>query len=147
MTRKRGQGKGESKTSPRMMKAVERQRQALELRMAGYTYDVIAEQIGYADGGSAYKAVMLGIQKTLQEPADEVRKIEVARLDKLLAGIYLQAKQGNLPAMDRVLKVMERRDKLLGLDRPVQWEVSGPSGGPIQVKEVVIATHREDKAS
>lgn len=142
---KRRQGKGESKTSPRRMKAVDKQRQALELRMAGYTYDVIAEQTGYADGGAAYKAVMAGIQKTLQEPAEQVRTIEVARLDKLMSGVYLQAKQGNLPAMDRLLKLMERRAKLLGLDRPVQWEVSGPAGGPIPVKEVIIAG--EDKAS
>lgn len=144
---KRRTKRGESKTSPRRMRAVERQRQCLELRIAGYTYDVIAEQVGYSDGSMAYKAVIAGIQKTLQEPADEVRNLEVARLDKLLAGIYLQAKQGNLPAMDRVLKLMERRAKLLGLDRPVQWEVSGPSGGPIPVKEVVIAIGPEDKAS
>lgn len=142
---KRRSKRGESRTSPRRMKAVERQRQALELRMAGYTYDVIAERIGYTDGSAAYKAVMAGILKTLQEPADHVRAIEVARLDKLMAGIYLQAKQGNLPSMDRVLKLMERRARLLGLDRPVQWEVSGPGGGPIPVKEVIIAV--EDEAS
>lgn len=117
------------------------------MRKAGWTFDVIARQLGYKTPSSAYRAVMAAIKKTLQEPADEVRQIEVARLDALAASLWMDAKQGNLPVIDRLLRVMERRSKLLGLDLPVQIEVTGKAGGPVQVREVRIVTSGDDETS
>ena len=100
----------------------ERRRQALELRKAGATYDQIARQIGYANEGGAYKAVQAALKAVYREPADEVRKLELERLDRLTLALWTRAKEGEAEAIDRVLKLMDRRAKLLGLDAPTRHE-------------------------
>jgi hypothetical protein len=61
----------------------------------------------------------------VQEPAEELRTMEVARLDQMLLGLWPKAIKGDTWAVDRVLKIMERRAALLGLDAPVKRELSG----------------------
>lgn len=95
---------------------LQREGQALELRRAGLTYDAIAERLGFANKGGAYKAVKRALQRTLQEPADELRALEVDRLDRLQAAIWPKAMRGDTAAVDRVLRIAERRARLLGLD-------------------------------
>lgn len=112
--------------------ATERQRQALELRKAGVGFQAIADRLGYSDHSGAYRAVKSALKKTLQEPADEVRALELERLDKLLLGLWPRATSGNDRAIDRVLKIMQRRANLLGLDAPQKVENTGKGGGPIQ---------------
>jgi hypothetical protein len=94
----------------------EKHRQALELRKAGVAYAVIAERLGYKTESGAWRAVMSALKKTLREPADELRKLEAERLDGLWLAIISMAKAGNLGAIDRALKIQDRRAKLLGLD-------------------------------
>jgi hypothetical protein len=67
------------------------------------------------------------LKKTVQEPADELRTLEVERLDAAAAAIYPSVKQGQYGAIDRWIKIMERRAKLLGLDAPTKTDVT--SGG------------------
>ena len=122
----------EPKTSVRRVKATEKQRQALELRKAGASYDEIARKIGYSSKSGAYKSVTSALSKMLKEPAEELRTLEMARLDRLLVGVWSAATQGNQGAIDRVLRILERRAKLLGLDAPQRRELSGPDGGPIE---------------
>jgi len=110
----------ESKTSKRRIKAVERQRDALELRKAGATYQQIADQLRFRGPSGAYKSVMSALKKTLQEPARDVRLLELSRLDALYVEVYRMARQGVLGAVDRCLRIMERRARLMGLDAPSQ---------------------------
>ena len=126
----------ESKTSEKRLAAAERQRQALELRKAGVGFEAIAERLGYAGPSGAYQAVMAALKKTLQEPADELKKLELERLDAAQLAIYNSVKQGNLGAVDRLLRVMERRARLLGLDGPERKELSGPDGEPVRIQAV-----------
>ena len=121
--------------SERRVQAHERQKQALQLRTAGVAYEEIAARLGYRGRSGAYAAVMRALKATLQEPADELRKLELERLDKLLLGVWPQAVRGNQGSVDRALRIMERRAKLLGLDAPVKSEWSGPDGGPIEVTD------------
>jgi hypothetical protein len=46
-----------------------------------------------------------------------VRQLELERLDRLLIALWDLATGGSLGAIDRVLKVMQRRAELLGLDK------------------------------
>lgn len=107
------------------IRAFERQRQALELRKAGVSFEIIADRVGYKDASGAYRAVRAALKKTLQEPADELRMTEVARLDQMLLGLWPKAIKGDTWSVDRVLRIMERRAALLGLDAPVKRELSG----------------------
>lgn len=108
----------ESKNSRRKALAADRSRQALELRMAGATYSRIASALGITKG-AAHKAVaraMEAVRAESDEVAEAYRDLELARLDRMQMGLWNQARSGDLAAVDRVLRIMERRSKLLGLD-------------------------------
>jgi hypothetical protein len=129
--------------------ATEKQAKALALRKAGVSYVGIAEALGYSSGSGAFKAVSAGLKKTLQEPADELRKLELARLDDMLKAIASHVSAGSLTAIDRAIKIQERRAKLLGLDAPSRQDVT--SGGeklsaPIGVIAVDYRTGLADLA-
>ncbi|MFZ5788903.1 MAG: hypothetical protein ACOY3Y_20890 [Acidobacteriota bacterium] len=93
--------------------------EALELRKQGVDYRQIAERLGYAGPAGAFQAVETALRETLREPADALRQLEAERLDALTAVLWPLAVGGSLAAVDRLLKVMEQRARLLGLDRPV----------------------------
>ena len=138
---------GESRTSPRRMDAVEKQRQALALRYGGATYDAIAKALGYASRQGAQMAVEAALKKTLQEPADQLRKLDLGRLDTMLLAIWPAARQGDFPAIDMALKIMVRKAKLLGLD--IQAPVPGSSREhplwtqPVDAVDLSMATNAE----
>ena len=82
------------------------------------------------------------LKATLREPADEVRDLEVARLDAMLLPLWRRVQQGDERAVDRALKIMERRARLLGLDAPSKSEQSGSDGEPLKI--VVEHVGREE---
>ena len=143
-----GRHRTESKTSPRRIMAVERQRQALELRKAGLTLAQIAERLGYRGAQGADAALKVALKRTLQKPADEHRQLDLERLDSLLRAVWakgaiIAAGQTHippdaLPYWDRILVLLRRRAELLGLNAPVKQEVSGPDGGPIKTVSLTI---------
>lgn len=121
-------GRGQCMTSPKMIAAAERARLALEARKSGATYDQIAKQLGYRGPDGAHRAVKRALIRLRQEPADDVRALEIARLDRLLMGQWRAAigtaeTPGDPAAVDRVLKIMARRAAYLGLDAPVVFSV------------------------
>ena len=126
----------------RRVQAHTRHLQALELRKAGATYQAIADQLGYSNARGAHKAVASALKATLREPADEVRDLEVARLDAMLLPLWWRVQQGDERAVDRALKIMERRARLLGLDAPSKSEQSGSDGEPLKI--VVEHVGREE---
>ena len=114
--------------SPRMIAARDRQRRTLELRRAGATYEMIGEQVGYSSASGAAKAVSAALKLMLREPADEVRQLELDRLDRLLLAVWSRAiggpgKPSDDFAIDRCLKIIKQRAELLGLNAPQQHVV------------------------
>jgi hypothetical protein len=98
-----------------------REKRALELRIGRMPFAAIAEEIGYADASGAYKAVQRALRRTLQEPAAELRRVELESLDQLYRAaliVALQPGDRQLEAQRNCLKIMERRARLLGLDAP-----------------------------
>lgn len=131
--------------------AAEKRRRAVELRKAGATFDEIAAAPGpdgkplYASKGTAYKAVEQALREAVREPARELIELEVQRLDLLLRAIWPAVVRGHLGAVDRALRVAERRARLLGLDGPQVVQHSGPDGGPIPI-DVSGMTEAEKQA-
>lgn len=108
-------------SAPRDVRKAERaelKRKALELRKAGANYDQIAAQLKLANRSVAWKLVRSAIKGIYQEPAQAVATLELERLDALLLGCWSKAKGGDLHAVDRALRIMERRAAFLGLDQP-----------------------------
>ncbi len=95
--------------------AAEKRKQALDLRRAGWSYDDIATEVGYAGKGAAHNAVRIAIQAITRESATELVELELTRLDDMLAGLYEAARNGDNFSVDRALKIMDQRAKYLGL--------------------------------
>ena len=110
--RKRGRPKG---TKYEVGLAV-RRRQAVQLKVIGYTYEEIAKAVGFASSGAAYNAVMLQLQKEQSSSVEELRSVEGRRLDELSKILWPRCLLADVPAIDAYLRVMNRRAKLFGLD-------------------------------
>lgn len=111
-------GKTAKKAPHRDANAAARAEQALTLKKAGYGYQTIAQQCGYASRGAAYNAVQRELARTLQAPSDAVRRLELERMEDLWRPLYAKAIKGDTWSTDRCLAIMERRARLLGLDTP-----------------------------
>ena len=99
--------------SARRVTAIQRQKRAVELRRAGYSYREIGKAIGIGTT-SAHRLVSKAVVETrtaIAEDTHEMRTLELSRLDALLGSLWADARRGNLGAIDRVLKIMERRAK------------------------------------
>jgi DNA-binding transcriptional MerR regulator len=107
----------------------ERRRQALELRKAGFSFPEIARALGMCDAAGAYRLIQSALKETLREPADEVRKLELERLDRLTRAIWQRAVGGDGESIDRVLRLMQRRAKYLGLDLSTDEPTPPRNGG------------------
>ena len=116
MPHRKGNGRGEDAASPGRIDAQEKRARALELRKAGATYDQIAKQVGYSNRGNAQRAVQTALKEITAEPAREVLTLELERLDGMLLSLWPQARRGDVNAVDRVLRIQERRARYLGLD-------------------------------
>jgi hypothetical protein len=93
-------------------------RLAFELRKVGASYEDIADKLGYANAKSAESAIRNRLKKSYKpDEVEEVVQMELARLDALQLVAWRRAKEGDLAAIDRILKIMERRSQYLGLDR------------------------------
>lgn len=97
---------------------------ACRLRIAGLTYDQIARELKLKSRSAARDLVIAAIKEHTKEPAEEVRDRELERLDELLRGLWAKAKTGSVQHVDRVIKIMERRARYLGLDAPERFEHS-----------------------
>lgn len=93
-----------------------RARQALELILAGCDYTTAAQRVGYSGRSACWTAVHRELARSLKPPTEELRQLEVMRLDRWLAVADAQVMKGSLWALDRCLKISEARRKLLGLE-------------------------------
>lgn len=102
----------------------ERRANALKLKIAGATYDAIARTLHYANRGNAYRDIQAALAAITKEPAEQLKKLELERCDEMLLYIWPQVKKGNLSAIDRALRIMERRARYEGLDAPTRQVVT-----------------------
>jgi hypothetical protein len=65
----------------------------------------------------------------IREDARTIRQIEIERLDSMQMGFWPQRK--NPRVVDTLLRIAERRARLLGLDAPVKTALTDPDGGPV----------------
>jgi hypothetical protein len=101
-----------------------REARVFELRIQGNTFDQIATEVGYSGPSGAWQAYQRVRSEFIYESIDESRQLELMRLDELQVAVWDRAINGELPAAHCVLKIMDRRAKLLGLDKPEKVEVN-----------------------
>ena len=123
-------------SNPKSPARTERAARAFALRKAGLSYRDIGLELGVS-----HQLVYRDVQATIKMFLDEAREhhtqimaIEAARLDDLQRVMWEQAAMGDRRAVDTVLKIMERRAKLLGLDTPVATKVVNVTLTPDELK-------------
>jgi len=104
------------------LKAYEKQKLALQLALAGEEYQSIADKVGYNSRQAAWKAVKSALNKTVTEDAEQVKLMQMRRLDRMLKALWPEVLQGNVKAILAAIRVEERRAKLLGLDGPIKLQ-------------------------
>lgn len=116
-----------------------RQTQAIALRVKGYSFREIAKELGVSVGQAHHdvRAAMAEFDDQASADVELERKTQSKRLESALKSVseVLAAevfdKDGNadlelkLKAIDRIVKLEERRAKLLGLDAPAKQELVG----------------------
>jgi predicted transcriptional regulator len=123
-----------------------KQRQALELRKSGMSYHDIAFQMGITKAWAG-EMVRQAIHESVQEVADDIRAIEIARFDEMQkraqdelsmytadikafhesgfkAGRCMDPKMF-VEIQDHMLRISRERRKLLGLDAAIEVKGSG----------------------
>ena len=93
----------------------------LNMRLHGLTFHEIARKLPEAgfrrvSVSRIYAIVTKNLRSCREPPARELRQLELLRLDQLQAAHYPAAMGGDAAAAARVLSIMDRRAKLLGLD-------------------------------
>ncbi len=114
---------GPGRTNPVRIEAYLRAVKALELRKQGLPYRQIAWDLKYSNANKAREAVLRILDNGAKEPAEEVRALEIERLDSLLAAHWQRA-MISVESARFVLTVMERRARLLGLDAPSKIDIT-----------------------
>ena len=131
-----GQKRGKMENNIVLVDLEARRREALDLRIQGYTYEEIANFIkgkygpdmswyGRRDAWADVDDLLKEARKDTRERASELLEIELARLDKMMSIAWEAVQEGSLRAMDTVLKIMTRRASMLGLDVPIKNNTLG----------------------
>src|SRR5690348_10907842 len=101
------------------VRAVRRTR-VLEARVQGRSLRAIAAELGCAPA-TAMRDLHHALGELAQLEQDrtaELRVLELARLDRLLAALADKIDAGDVGAINAAVRISERRSRLLGLERP-----------------------------
>ncbi len=101
----------------------------LNMRLHGLTFHEIARKlpdVGFrrVSVSRIFAIVTNNLRSCHEQPARELRQLELLRLDQLQAAHYKAAMGGDAAAIARVLSIMDRRAKLLGLDGAAETAAS-----------------------
>ena len=95
--------------------AAARRVRAVELRTAGHTYGQIATELGYANRGTVYRVVANALETHTVEAVENLRCLEIERLDMLQFAVWQKAMDGDVPSAIAAVRCILARCHLLGL--------------------------------
>ena len=120
-----------------------RRTRALELRAQGLGNPEIAEAVGYSNKGTAHKVIAQALEAREAQDVELLRHLHHDRLESLFAGLWPQAKQGHVPSIMSVLRLMEQQMRLLGLGG-AQRKKSPQDAWPSCVGPATVVIHPDD---
>jgi|TARA_R100001086_G_scaffold236136_1_gene159428 transposase-like protein len=103
----------------------ERQRLIMRYRRQGMTVSEIAESLD--SSASAISSALETAYRALhvEDEAAVARQMDLERLDELHQSYWDPAKDGDIKAAEFILKTMDRRAKMLGIDAPIETKTDG----------------------
>jgi hypothetical protein len=95
---------------------------AMEYRRNGHSYREIAMLMDTTVSTAYYwvQAELRALRELTVEEAEDVRDMELMRLDQMLSNLQAGITAGDPMSISTALRVGERRSKLLGLDAPTK---------------------------
>lgn len=98
----------------------DRRRRVAELRLQHHTIAEIAERLGIskATASTDLSAVREEWAERRSATYEEWVAEEIAKIDRLERTLLPAAIAGEYPAVDRIVSLMDRRARMLGLDKP-----------------------------
>jgi hypothetical protein len=128
-------------------KREQRRTSVAEHLLAGESYREISREIGVsvATVQRDVATIMQGWRDEYVGDADEHVSTDLRRIDVALLAIWEDVKAGALPAIDRMIKLLDQRAKYLGLYSPakVQGEFSVTYLDQVREEDAVIAEYSE----
>jgi hypothetical protein len=114
---------------------VAKEQEVVKLRRGGLPWDIIGERVGLSPSG-AHRAYERSLARVVKEDVDAIRQVETERLDLAQSAIWGKVLQGDNASIQSLIRIMERRAKLLGLDQPtrIQAEVITYDANSIQAE-------------
>ena len=118
----------------------DRYRQVVELKRLGWTFQEIADHVGYANRSSAKHAYDAALQRWGAAAVEDVRAVEGERIDQLwrrvssaIAQLGPDADPNQLATLtNSAVRISGARRQLFGMDAPRQVEITGQDGGPLR---------------
>ena len=118
----------------------ELRRKALDLRTIGLSYQQIADKLGVSKS-AAHRAVVKSLED-IQEETKELAKLnktlDLQRLELIIREAMKLSLKGDLQAMDRVMKAIDRRARIYGFEAPQKIAQTTPEGEEVQQGVVVV---------
>lgn len=126
---------GRPKGQPPKQETIDREQEVVKLRRGGLTFDLIGQRLGIHPT-TAHKAYERALTRVVKEDVDAIRDLETERLDLAQSAIWGKVLQGDNPSIQSLIRIMERRAKLLGLDQPtrIQAEVISYDANSIEAE-------------
>lgn len=111
--------------APKRILAQQKRRDALELRKMGLTYQKIADSVGYPSASEARKQVLKAYGEIIQEPVEELHRLQVERLNHLLMIAWQEAiTTKSMSAINTAANLMSRLDALMGTEAAKRIDVT-----------------------
>jgi hypothetical protein len=135
-------------TSERQIIRKRRIATALDLRLQGHSLDEIARHLK-TGRTSVHNWISGALEDMIVEPAQQLLKMELRRLDELQSAIYTEAATGHLPSLYSYLAIHDRRCRLLGLTprdgspSPLALQINN-GGGPQPLEVTFITPTRRE---
>lgn len=85
------------------------------MRTAGWTYQAIADELGYANRGAVHNIVAAALKTHTAKAVKELQQLESARRYALQYALWDTALNGDLPAAVTIMRIIQARCSLYGL--------------------------------
>lgn len=101
----------------RRLEVEERRAEALELRVAGYSYRAIAERLG-CSVSTAHGLVDAALREVPAPGVERLRQVQGEQIDLVIRSLWPHVLKGSARHAEVLIRALERQAKLLGLDAP-----------------------------
>lgn len=109
--------------------------------LAGLNYRQIAEglQVSLGTVASDVKAIFKRWKDETIHDADNCRTLDLARIDIAINAIIKDVEAGQLGAIDRLVRLLERRARMIGYDSPEKIDLNDSTKDPNEMSDEELA--------